>query len=329
MAERTQVTELVQVGVETVLGTPVAATKRLPSLKLSVGLDGSFTEVIPSGYKYPTQEVIGKEWTTAGLEGSPTFDELTYLFASLVNKPTPTANGDGSHTWVFEPSTSSEDTIASYTFEQGSTVRAHEFSGCILTEMSLNGNRDEVGLGGSFMGQLLTDGSALTGSTTSVPQVPLFPKDFTVYADATAAALGTTKLGRVFNWEWSISNVRGPLWVVDAAAESWIVPVELVVDSSLTLTVEANAEGMAYLDDMRSATSTFIRIECISSEADAGTTPTPYSFTLDFAGQINEMPSEFSDEDGVVAIAWSFKNVHDATWDKPFEINLVNATSAL
>lgn len=328
MAERTQVSEVLQLGVETTLGTPVAANRKLPSIKLATGLDGSFTEVIPSGNKFPTQQVIGKEWTTGSLSGSPTYDELTYLFASLFEKITPVTNVDGSYEWVFSPSSAAEDTVASYTVEQGSSVRAHEFSGAIVTELGLSGNRDEISLSGSLMGQLLTDGVAMTGAPTNVSQVPLFPKHVSVYADTSSGALGTTKLGRVFNWEWSVGNVRGPLWVVDRAEDSWVVPVELVVDSTLSLTVEADAAGMAYLNSMRNATTQFIRIEAISN-ANAGSTPTPYSFVLDFAGQINAMPSEFGDEDGVVAISWDFKAVHDATWGKAMEATLVNTLAAL
>src|SRR5690606_14299773 len=115
-----------------------------------------------SGHKAPTQEIIGKEWTTAGISGTASYDELTFLFASLFDKATPTSNVGGSETWVFTPSVSDEDTIASFTIEQGSSVRAHKFVGAIVTELSLAGNRDEITLGGSIMAQLLTDGIALS-----------------------------------------------------------------------------------------------------------------------------------------------------------------------
>src|ERR1044072_4911098 len=244
MAERTAVTQLLQVGLETTPGTAVAAGKLLPSLMLTSGIDGSFNEIRSSGFKYPADEVIGKEWSTSKLSGSPTYDEMTYLLSSVLAKVTPSTSDTSAKTWAITPSSTAEDTIATFTIEQGSPVRANKFAYGIVHELSLKGDREKVEVSGSIMGQLFTDGITLTATPTGVPLVPMFPKEFDVYIDPTSGALGTTKLTRCLAWEIGIRNRFGPLWVVDSSKASWLKHIEQPIDMSVKLTLEADAEGM-------------------------------------------------------------------------------------
>jgi hypothetical protein len=95
----------------------------------------------------------------------------------------------------------------------------------------------------------------------------------------------------------------------------------------VTLKVLADAGGMALLSNMREGASKFIRIGAIS-ETMIGVTSTPYSLTIDAALKVKSV-SEFSDEDGVYAVEWTFDVVHDATWGKATEITPVCSLTAL
>jgi len=56
--------------------------------------------------------------------------------------------------------------------------------------------------------------------------------------------------------------------------------------------------------------------------------PYDYKLAWDVCGQVREV-SEFSDEDGVYGIEWTFDVAYDATWGKAMTVELINRVSAL
>lgn len=330
MAERTSVTQIVQVAPEATIGTSVAADTVLPSLQVATSVEGSWTKIKASGYKVPTGVAIGKEWTSAKLTMEPpTYEELPYLLAALFKEVAPaTVDVDG-RVWTFEPDPNAPEAPKTLTVEQGSSVRAHKFTAGTVTELTFSGDRDKVSLGGSMIGQLLTDGITMTASPTVLAQVPALARDVTVYMDNTGAGLGTTKLNRVLSWEYSIKDVNAPLWVVDASADSWTALVNVPITGQVKLKVEADAQGMGLLTAMRDGSRRFVRIDLASSVQADATTPTLYGCKLDAACQIATKPSEISDSDGVYAIEFTFDITYDATWDKFISIAVTNKLQAL
>jgi hypothetical protein len=328
MAERTSVTQILQLGLETTPGTAVPANKLLPSIMLTSGIDGSFVEVRTNGFKYSTDQVIGKEWSTAKISGMPTYDELTYLLSSALVKVTPATSDTTARTWTMAPSSSSEDVVATYTVEQGSAVRANKFPYGIVSEFSLKGDRDKIELGGAMIGQLFNDGISLTGSPTAVAQVPVFPKEVDIYFDPTTGGLGTTKFTRVLAWEINIRNRFAPLWVVDSSKTSWAATVEMPIDAKLKVTMEADAQGMGLLTQMRNSAFTYCRVKATSPTL-AGAATAFYGFSWDFALNVAGTPKEISDKEGVYALDWEFAMVHDGTWGKAQSMALVNKLTAL
>lgn len=330
MPERLSTTQSVQLGVETTPGTSVAANRQLPSLQLTTGIGATFTEVLPVGYKFPTAQVPGKEWVDAKLSASAIgYDEIIYLLAACL------AAGSGvqqssttAYKWTQGPSSTVADSIKTYTVEQGDAVRAHKFAYGIVTDLALKGDRDKVELSGSMIGQQLSDGITMTTSPTVVAQVPILSRDVSVYFDSTGAGLGTTKLGRVLSWEWSLKNRFSPLWVVDSSKASWVAHTETAIQSEIKLQLEADSTGNALItSNMRNGTTGFIRIDATSTQ-NAGTA-IPYSCKIDMAGQVKDAPSEFSDVDGVYAYEITFGAIHDSTWGKALEVNTINKRTAL
>lgn len=329
MAERTSVTQVCQFGVETTKGTAVAANKRLPSVMLNFGVQPSFTEIRASGFKFPTLEVLGKEWATVKAPAQPTtYDEIVYFLSSLMGYATPVQIGaTTAYTWIHDVNSSAEDTVKSFTIEQGSAVRAHKAAYCQAMAMTLSGDRDKVDFNCDFVARAISDGITLTSSPTSLPQVPILAKDVTVYNDSASAGLGTTKLDRLLSWELSLANKVGPLWVVDKTQSSFVALVEMPIDATIKLMVEADAAGMAHLANMRAGTRRFLRFEAVS-DTEAGAA-NPYAVTFDVACEVAAAPSEFTDKDGVYAIEWTYKLVNDATWGKAITASVVNSLTAL
>lgn len=329
MAERTSITQVTQVGVESTPGTAVAANRSLPSVMLEIGLAGGLTEQRGNGYKFPVNYIPGKEHTTGSISGQPTYDEMLYLLTTIVNYAAGVVQGaTPAYVWTLTPSSTAEDTaLKTLTVEMGSAVRASKFARGQLTEYTLSGSRETVGHSGSMIGQLMTDGITLTASPTAVPQIPIVPKHVNVYVDSTSAGLGTTKMLRLLNWEFGIRNRFAPLWVVDSSQTSYATSIETAIDASVKLKMMADAQGMALLADARSVAKKFIRIEAISDIL-AGTA-FPHKLTIDMCAEVKTYPSAINDQDGVYAIEWELGLVHDSTWGKAFTVALTNTRSAL
>lgn len=338
MAERSSISQSVQIGVETVPGTPVAASKRLASIGFKIGPKVESSTLLPIGQKYSTLEIVGKEWAEAEIEGAPVYTELPYIFASLMSTPTITQFMDsaiptGAYRYVFDSATFGEDAPKTYTLEQGSSFRAHRVSNAIITEWSMDWDRNEITIGGNAIAKAIEDGITMTAAPTSLPQIPVRPAQVSVYLDNTAAGLGTTKLTRALKGSFKISDRFGALWVVDAAQTSFANTVEVEPSVEFTLMQMADAAAMGNLTTMRAGGTKFLRFEAIgttiySAGVYAGPLALTHKFTFDIAGQVKDI-SPFEDSDGVYAVEWTFGGVHDTTWGKAFHCEVVTTTTAL
>ena len=327
MAERTTVTQTIQIGVETTPGTAVAANKSLPSLTIDGAVKANIDKYRPTGNKWTTITALGKEWVEAKVSGEPTYSELQYLLSSLLAYAAPVQQGaTTAYLWTHAPASTTEDTVKTFTVERGSAVRADKFAYGLMNALSLSGDRDNIELSGTMLGQALSDGITLTAGPTALEQIPLLPKEFDVWLDTTSGGLGTTKLTRLLKWGVDIKNRFGPLWVVNSANASWVTHVETPPDGQVKLMVEADATGMGILTPLRDGTTRFVRIKGASAQL-AGTA-IPYSLTMDFALKVSDI-SEFSDEDGVYAVEYTFDIVHDSGWAKAMTVALINKATAL
>jgi hypothetical protein len=339
MVERSTITQTAQIGVEATPGTAVAATKRLGSLGISLGPSIETNAMRPIGQKYPSLQILGKEWAEADLEGAPVYTELPYLFASILGTPTVAAILDGATPsgatrWTFNTNSFGADVFKTYTIEQGDASRAHRVTHGLISELSFAYDREEVTIEGSLIARALEDGITMTSSgVTQLPQVPVRPTEVSIYLDNTAAAAGTTKMLRVVSGEWSMGGDRfQPVWVVDAAQPSFVAVVEGEPDFEFTLTQMADAQGMANLVALRAGATRFLQIKAVGPNIYTGTGGTPlvvnHQLTITTAGQISDV-SQFDDEDGIYGIEWTFGAVHDATWGRATQVEVITTTSAL
>lgn len=327
MAERSSLTQNIQIGVETTPGTPVAATKRLQSIGIEPSISVETSPFRPIGSKFNALSTLGKEWVEASISGRATYTELQYVLSSVMTTAVASQPEAGTQKWTFTPQNRDSDTPKTFTVEHGSSVRADRFSYGLVTEMGMTFNRDSIEVSGSMMGRALEDGITMTSSgVTSPPLVPVLPTQVSAYLDDTAANLGTTKLTRLISAEFSLGSRFGPVWVVDAANPSFVNHIETEPDLSATLLLQADSVGMGLLNTLRTGDTKFLRIEAIGGMI--GATSTPYTLTLDMAVKISDTGG-FSDADGVYAIEFSGLGVNDSTWGKAIEIALINELTAL
>lgn len=337
MAERSSITQVIQLGVETTPGTAVAATKKMSAMDISTKVEDQTDIFRPQGFKYPTVTAQEKEWTTASMKGQPTYTEIVYPLSSVIIAPTVTQYMDGLtatgvYKWVFESSTTAPDTVKTYTIEQGSSVRAHKFANAVFTDFDYGISREKVEMSGKMLGQAIVDGITLTGSLSSLALVPITADTCSVFLDDTSGGLGTTKLGRLFDLKYALASRLGPFWVIDAALASYAGVVETVPKQTVKVIVESNAAGMALLDHMRADVTYFMRVIATGSALySAGTfsgSPLTYRFQQDLAVRVVNT-GDFSDQQGVYAIEFELEVVHDAGWGRAAHWEVDNQLSAL
>lgn len=327
MPERSTITQVVQVGVETTPGTAVAANKRLTALSITPNIRTNIKRFRPQGYKYPTVTALGKEWSEAPFTGVPTYTELIYVLSSVLGTATITtpAGGTTSRDWTYNPSTTAEDTPKTYTVEMGSSLRAHRIPYALVTDFVLEFNREDTSLSGGFMGRRIEDGVTLTASPTEVSLIPAIGAQFDVFMDTTSAGIGTTKLARLLGGNFKMQNRFGPLWVVDSSLNSFVTHIETEPTFEFDMTVEADAQGMGLLTNMRAGDTRFFRIQATGPIIES---TIAYRIRFDFAAKVGAT-QDFSDEDGVYAIGWTMAGVHDQTWGKSLTAVVTNTATAL
>lgn len=347
MVERSTSAQVSQIGLEATPGTAVAATRRLGSLSLSPSISAEAEPFRPEGLKFPTVMVLNREWAEVDVEGTPTYEEVIIPLSGAVDEATVSevldgATPTGAYEWVFVPDSLAADDPRTFTLERGqSGVQAERFSHLLFTSFGLEVSRSGVSLSASALARAAEKGIVPTaGLQPPEDLTPITPGQFSVYMADTHAALDgaggvsdvANRLGRVISANPSIEDRYNPAWFVNAAEPSFTTFVENPDGAGGTfgLTVEADEAGMAHLDSLRSGVTKHVRVEALG--------PVIYNagamlnlrmmFRWDLAVKV-ESPESWGDEDGIYAIPWTMRPVHDTTWGQAQQITVRNTVAAL
>lgn len=330
---RSTVAQRVQIGKETVAGTVVPANKSLGSLGLGISPTVENTIFRPKGNKYPTIVTPNKEWATVSLEGQPTYQEVVYPLAGILGTPviTPVAGSTGAHSWVFSPKSEGADVPQTYTVEVGDGTTTERVAHTLFRDWGMELSRSELSMDGEGFGMRMEKGVTQTASPTPVAAAleVIQPGQVCVYVSDTVAGLSTVgnRQGTLLAVNVAMSGRFDPVWYLNCTLASFGSYVETPEpDFTLEFTSEANAAGLAWIDQFRAGSTKFVRVEAKGAQIGAG--PAVSRLTMDFAVKVAE-PGALDDEDGIYAIAPTLQVVHDATWGKACSVEVVNNVSAL
>lgn len=324
MAEIASVFQIVNVGVETVNGTPVAANKRLSALMIEPQIKTDIKKYKGSGYKFPSIATMNKEWVEAKLSGPITYTELIYLLSSILGTTTPVA-GTTDQTWTFEIDADGADVPKTFTVEWGDATRALEFAYGLVNDLTLSFDRDGCELSGTMLGQALTDAITLTPTPTVVALTPVFATHVAVQlADTQAGLAAAADLLRVVSCEWALSDRFNPAFFLNASTD-WTVHVEVEPKLAVKLKMEKDAAGMGLITQMRAGSTKFMCIEAIGSIIVGAI---PYTLRIETACKVTGDPT-FSEEDGIECIEWNMEAFYDPTWARATQVKIINAIAAL
>lgn len=344
MTERSTAAQVTQIGLEAVAGTAVPATRRLGSMSISPSINAEADVFRPEGMKFGTTQVLNREWTTADVGGKPTYEEVVIPLCGAVDSPTVSQVMDGvtptgAYEWLFEPDSAQADNPKTFSLERGQEGASVEKAAHLLfTAFGLEISRTEVNLTGSAFAKALTQAAGGLTAALDIPTdlTPITPGSVCIYMADTHAALesapgvsdATKRRVRVISANPSIEDRYNPAWFVNCTEDSFTTFVENPdgAGGGLSLTEEAdNANGMAILANLRAGDTKFVRIEATGPVIyNAGVQPDlRHLFRWDMALKV-ENPDAFSDEDGIYAIPWTLRPVHDSTWGKAMSILVRN-----
>lgn len=324
MTDRASVTQALYLAAETVHGDGTQPDTIVNSFDITPGAHIDFQRHRPTGQKLESIIVPGKEWTEFDLTGLAMYSELHYLLACMFG-PNQVSQPSGSSTnrvWKFILSARQPDEVLTLSWVSGDENIHEAFGYGLLTELNLNMSRDGIEIQGSGIGQPLTNDNTIPHAPTSLEEVPIIPKEISVYLDDTHAGLGSTKLNRALMLNQRIGNRHNPVWVLDAANPGFVSHVELAPEFTYELTVEADTQGMGVLDSARAGDTLYLRTNA-TSPTDIPGGSTPYSYQCDAAVKVAEV-QKFEDKDGVYAIQYNLAAVYDSTNDLSVEMTLHN-----
>lgn len=314
-----------QIGLEVTPGVAVPANKLLLALGMEPGVQAQVSKFRPMGKKYTTLVIPNKEWTVVQLQGQPTFNELIYPLAAILEGDVATVGAV--NTWDFGTTPGAPDAIESFTVEYGSSIgaSARRFTNAVVRSLGLSFSRNNgISMRGEMIGKAIEEGITLTDSPESIELVPILPEQVQVYLDTSYLNLGDTELENCFMSEWNLNNKFNPKWVLNRNT-SFGETVETPPEHTLTLRMEYDEQAEAMMTKFRGSELCFVRIEALGDVLSGADN---YRFRLDFAGRISE-PQRFSDEEGTYAIGYTLEAVEESAWGKVVEIELVNGESSL
>ncbi|MEJ5222850.1 MAG: hypothetical protein WHV44_00220 [Anaerolineales bacterium] len=323
MGEKASIFQTVQIGVEITPGTAVPANKKLlaTSIVPSVKTEGDTFRAM--GNKYPSFAVLNKEWSEASIEGKLTYNEILYVLSSLLSQPTPAQQGaTTAYKWTFTSNTSAEDAGKTLTVEQGDANTAWRAAGVKVSGLEFTFNRNEVTLSGSAIGQPLEIGITLTASPTSMTPKPVLPAHVKLYMADTQSGLDSAQaVTRGFSATWSLTDKNALAWPLGQSPV--LIESEPKLEAKLSLATDS--VGLGLITQMRSAATKWFRIK---AEGAIIASTYKYTFQIDFPANITEA-GEFSDEDGIYLVEWTLAGIHDSTWDKAFQIDVISDVQTL
>lgn len=316
MAERATISQVVQLGPETVQGTAVAATRKLSMTSIMPNARIEQQSFRPMGQLVQSVKALGKQWTEASIEGMASYVEMPYLLCSVLKTVTPAAAGApdvGAYTWTITPAINGGDTYHTFTVERGSAVRAEKFTFGTVTDFELTANRSGVSIGGKMVGRALQRGITLTPGLTSTPVRPIVGDEWSIYLDSTSGGLGTTRLSRVHEVKYSIGSRYQPYWTLDASQSSFVTLVEVEPTFRLEVLLQADSTADTLMSTYLEGEATaFFRFDATGPLIVTGG-GISYRFRVDMAAMVAEV-GDYEDADGVYARRYTFDMVNSASW---------------
>lgn len=332
MADRFNVSEVQQIGVESSPGSAAVPTILLQGLNIDIDTDMEFDEFGPSGQLPMSIVAPRQEWSSGAVSGYPTYTELAYVFSNVLGAATISTPSGATLTrkWLWEPSASTPWTPKTWTLRRGvSGGTAEEANYLLMSGLEMKFSRtDAPEISGDLFAQRLDYAATLaaTGVTTR-SNVPILPAQGDLYLDSASGSLGVTKLLRAFEFDWSIADLFGMIWPINSALPSFAAHSVKKPTLGSMLTLGNDAAGRALVTNMRAGSTVWVRYRATAA-TDSIEAGFAHRLTVDLPLKVVEAPKR-GEEEGLSTLDWTFRTVYDPTWGKWCSIELLTDFASL
>jgi len=279
------------------------------------------------GFKTETATQITKDFGSIALQGPVNFTEIVYPLSTIVTPVITTPGGATlARKWLFTLLASGADAFTTLTVQEGDSTAAVQMAYALLTELGFDFAEGGSTLSGSGIGRSPTTAS-LTGSPTSIDQLPGGPRGVDVYMDAIGGTIGTTKVATAKQASFKISNKQAMNWVLNTTYQSFIDTVETVPTLDAMFSMEFDTQARALYDAVLAASNPIKLIRFLSTGPIIEST-TAYTLKIDFAAQVVGLAQ--TDLEGVWGYQFTLLPLYSSTFgNKACEIELITNLTAL
>lgn len=321
----------IQVGLETVRGTSVAATKVLlgnltmtPKLELYEPTDEDRNSLA----LLHRSTIVG-QGCDMQYKGSATFEQLiNFLAMTMKGGVTATTPGGGTLTrdWEYAPSLTAANTQDGFTVEYGDDQQEYESAFVVGKQLLLDYDMHSVvGLTADLAGYYPAK-STFTGALVAPTVEDIVGKKTTVAVDTTWAGLGgTAKATLMLNGKVTIpSGIAFPAYADGSLNFSTTQEDKRALEVDLLL--QHGADGETQYDNYAARTITFVRLETLGTLIEGALYK---RLQIDMALRWTEPPEMFELESGLTAIRFKGKTVKDPTSGSDYRVGVRNAVTVL
>jgi hypothetical protein len=330
MAARADVNVVTQIGVETTLGTAVAASKRFPDLDVELSPETDVKLYRPSGSKANEVAVPHKKWAVGSYKGPLTYGSLSYYLSSMKYAAPVQIGATTGYTWTHDVAATAENAFKSYTMERGDANDAGKVAGAFFNSWNFNISRDEATVSGEVIARSMSFGNTLTATPTTIENVPVALGDMNVFLDSSLSDItgGTgDKLTDVFNVSISIPKFRDLKWVINSANTSWLDTVEQAVMPKLSIETEWSSQMRTIYAAMiaDSSPTYYVNVKSVGDNIGASA---DYTFSFIAALKLTEAKEQRRGNGDVFGYKLDFEIVNspaDSLWFRFVNVNKVSA----
>jgi hypothetical protein len=318
MAVRAKVNQVVQIGTEATHGSGTVAGKLLSAWDWTFGAKATTKQWTGTGRKYPSASAELTEYSTGKISGHGDFAALVYPLSSIYGAATIASAGTSTtaKTWTFTPPIAGAAAPTSFVVQQGDAVDAEQYQYLMFSGWGYTIDRkQEVTITGDWFAQTLTDGATMTTSPTNIALLPMVGAQANVYLDTTSGGLGGTQLTNLMKFDFKGSNYYGQYWPINRANASFTSHLDMLPKNEVKLTLMADTTAMALR-------STYLEADTVRAYIQVNITgPTIASGPTEAASMVHSMAcfcsdiADFTDVDGVYAVAFTFQVSEDLGWN--------------
>lgn len=327
----------VQVGIESVSGTPVAATWQLIGEYILAPMKTRYFADYPRGVRAPVTGggvEIAAEGQLSGTSDA-TFEELAWMLATMFGAPAITTTL-GASVWVFTPNLTGDPAPKSFTLEYlraegGTNYYAAKAAFGLGTDLSLNFPVNQR-VDSAYKGVTQAVASGITPTPALTPltgREVLAANNTTWTIDDTWTGLGgTSKIGLVRSAKLDLASSLQPDPTMDGRTDySWGQYQYGNIGAHLQLVCEHNLDAQAELSKWEARTLRFIRAKNVSPNI-VGTGAVHKAAQFDLSMIYAKEPA-FSRAGDVELATLDLQLEYDSVSAKAFLATIINGLAAL